>query len=287
MDSLCIKTNNSNYLSYLLNELKSTDLNDICFSENEFKLYKNIIIHYSGNNQSLFLSKISSILSFLVIDEIEEKLLNRLLLQNYFYFDSKERNNILSICFDYMTDDFTNLFDKKFNILYDCFYKFLCIHKVMVLDGFINFRIKKYMDILDDVVSKSVNHFVIEKEYMEFISLLKLYINSQNYGCELVHIVFSDSESILLDEKKNLILITDDIFNAKYLGDISFSSNDYILNSLLNLLPKKIYIHLIDGYADEFINTLQLVFENRSVLCTDCDICTLYKKTNKQKGRST
>lgn len=281
MKSLCIKTNNSDLLNYLLNELKNIDLKNICFSENEFKIYKNIIIHYSGNNEHLFFSKISSILCFLVIDELEETLLKRLIMQNYFYFDSIEREKILSICFDIMADDFSELFDKKFKILYDIFYPFLSTHKSIVLNGFINFRIKDYLSLLDEIVNESVNHFVIEKEYLEFISLLKLYINSQACGCETVHIVFSSWESVLLDENKNLIVVTDDIFKAKYLSDITFSSNDYILNSLLTLLPRKIYIHLIDGYMNEFINTLQLVFENRIHLCTDCNICKLYKNTNK------
>ena len=55
MKSLCIKTNSSNLLDYLLNELKNIHLKDICFSKNEFKLYKNIIIHYSGKDTPLFL----------------------------------------------------------------------------------------------------------------------------------------------------------------------------------------------------------------------------------------
>ena len=29
---------------------------------------------------------------------------------------------------------------------------------------------------------------------------------------------------------------------AKYLPDVSFSNNDYVLNALLNLLPKKIHL---------------------------------------------
>lgn len=279
MRSLCIKTNNSDLINYLLNELKSLDLENICFSENEFKIYKNVIIHYFGDNEPLFLSKISSVLCFLVIDELEENLLKRLILQNYFYFDTAERNKILATCFDIMADDFSNLFDKKFNILYDIFYSFLETKKSIVLNGFVNFRLKNYFSLLDSIVTEAVNHFVIEKEYLEFISLLKLYINSQDYGCEMVHIVFSSSESLLLDENKNLIIVNDDIFKAKYLSDISFSSNDYVLNSLLTLLPKKIYIHLIDNYKDEFINTLHLVFENRVNICTDCNICHLYKKT--------
>lgn len=277
MKSLCIKTNHSNLLNYLLNELKNIELKNICFSENEFKIYKNIIIHYHGNDESLFLSKISSILSLLVIDELEEILLKRSIIHNYFYFNHKEREEILSNCFELMTDDFSNIFDQKFKILHTIFYDFLSSHKSIILDGFINFRLKDYLSLLDEFVNSAVNYFVIEKEYLEFISLLKLYINSQNYGCELVHIVFSSRESILLDENKNIIIVNDEIFKAKILSDISFSLNDYILNSLLTLLPKKIYIHLIDGYMDEFVNTLQLVFENKVNLCTDCNICNLYK----------
>lgn len=279
MKSLCIKTNDSDLLNYLLNELKNIDLKNICFSENEFKIYKNVIIHYSGNDVPLFLSKISSILCFLVIDELEETLLKRLVMQNYFYFDYTEREKILAICFDIMADDFSQLFDKKFKMLHDIFYQFLSTHKSIILNGFINFRLKSYLSLLDEIVSEAVNHFIIEKEYLEFISLLKLYIHSQPCGCEMVHIVFSSSESILLDENKNLIVVSDDIFKAKYLSDISFSSNDYILNSLLTLLPQKIHIHLVDGYIDEFVNTLQLVFENRIHLCTDCNICRLYKNS--------
>lgn len=280
MRSICIKTNNSDLISYLLNECKNLDLDDVCFSENEFKSYKNIIVHYLGKDDSLFLSKISSILCFLVIDELEEDLLKKLIFQSYFYFDSIERNKILAICFDIMADDFSKLFDKKFKFLYDSFYNFLQNNKSIVLSGFINFRVKDYFSVLDDIVNEAVNHFVIEKEYMEFISLLKLYINSQDFGCEMVHIVFSSSESILLDENKNLIVVNDTIFKAKYLSDITFSSNDYILNSLLTLLPKKVYIHLVDHYMDEFVNTLQLVFEKRVHLCTDCDICRLYGNKN-------
>ena len=177
MKSICIKTNNSKLLKYLLNEFKYIELKNVYFSENEFKLYKNVIIHYSGDNEPLFLSKLSSILCFLVIDELEEDLLKRLILQNYFYFESLEREKILSICFDIMADDFCELFDKKFKLLYDIFYEFLSSHRSIILSGFVNFRIKKYLLLLDDIVNEAVNSFVIEQEYLEFISLIKLYIN--------------------------------------------------------------------------------------------------------------
>ena len=58
MKSLCIKTNNSDLIKYLLNELENLELEKICFSLREFKHFKNIIIHYSGNNNYIFLDKI-------------------------------------------------------------------------------------------------------------------------------------------------------------------------------------------------------------------------------------
>ena len=278
MKSLCIKTNNSKILDYLLNELKYSEIEHICFSENKFKNYKNIIIHYLSNNDyPYFFSKISSLLSFMIIDEFEDILMKRIIDKNYFYFDTLERNKILKNCYNILSDEYYAWFDKKFDALYNSLYSFISNNKVLLLDGFINFRLQAYTAILDDIVAESVNSYIIEKEYMEFISLLKLYINSQKNNSNIVHLIYNTSESILLDENKNLILNSEEIFNAKYLSDISFSANDYTLNSLLNLLPKKIYIHLIDNQMDEFINTLQLIFENRVSICLNCEICNLYR----------
>lgn len=281
MKSLCIKTNNSKLLDYLLNELKYSEIKHICFSQNQFKNYKNIIIHYLSNDDyPYFFSNISNLLSFMIIDEFEDMFMKRIINKNYFYFDSLERNKILKYCYTILSDEYYTWFDKKFEALYNSLYSFISNNKILILDGFLNFRLQSYNAILDDIVSESVNNYIIEKEYMEFISLLKLYINSQKNNSNIVHLIYNTSESILLDENKNIILNSEEIFNAKYLSDISFSSNDYTLNSLLNLLPKKIYIHLIDNQIDEFINTLQLIFENRVSICLNCDICNLYRYQN-------
>ena len=208
MKSLCIKTNNSDLIKYLLNNLDSIELDDICFCCKKFKHYKNVIIHYSGNDNELFINKISSVLSLLVIDELEPYLLERIIKANYFYFDFNERKQILELCFEMTGNDFYDTFDKKLNSLFNSFYEFLLKNKSIVLHGFINFRIKNYLEILDNVVNEAVNSYIIEKEYLEFISLLKLYINSQKSGCELVHIIYNNEESILLDENKEIISVS-------------------------------------------------------------------------------
>lgn len=285
MKSICIKSNDSNLLNYLLSELNYLEIKPVYISSNKFRNYKNIIVHYKGSNDTEFIHEISCILSCLVIDELEESILKNLLLKHYFYFDSNERKNILALCFDIFSDDFANQFDKKYNCLINIFSEYLKDNKILILNGFINFRLKEYIKILENVLDEAVNSFVIEKEYLEFISLLKMYINSQKPSCDMVHLIYNNEHSILLDENKNIIDVSDDIFKAKYLSDISFSSNDYALNSLLSIVPKKIYIHLINNFVDEFISTLGLIFENRIVLCTDCNICNLYKIEGKRGKR--
>lgn len=280
MKSICLKTNNPQILDYLQEELNLIDLDNVYFSNNEFKNYKNIIVHYTGNDNSLFLDKISSLLSFLVIYEFEESILKRLIFQNYFYFSLSERRKILENCFDIVIED-ENYIKAKYTILFKCFKQYLCNHKSIILTGFINFKLTDYIDLLSKIVDDAVNSFIIEKEYMEFISLLKLYINSQKSETELIHLIYAKNFSILLDKDKNIIDTSDNIFKAKFLSDITFSNNDYILNTILNLLPKKIYIHLINNYMDEFVNTLKLIFENRAEICTDCNICKIYKTSKK------
>ena len=152
----------------------------------------------------------------------------------------------------------------------------------MILDGFVNFRLKEYMSYLDNIVDTAVNQFIIEKEYNEFINLLKIYIDSKPAECEILHLIYINGESILLDADKNIVSVSENILNSKYLSDISFSSNDFALNTLLTLLPAKVEMHVI-GIEDEFIDTIKQIFEGRVSVCKDCNICRTYRLLNHAK----
>ena len=87
------------------------------------------------------------------------------------------------------------------------------------------------------------------------------------------------------NQNKTMTLIGGEEINllkSPSLSDISFSSNDIALNTLLSILPSKIEIHIIDK-EDEFINTLKLIFEDRVRVCNDCNICRTYRKINDMK----
>ena len=285
MSSLCIKTNNEDILTYLQKEFSEFNMFNVFFSRNEFKSYKNIIIHYTGIDNELFYTKLASILSYLVIDYFENDIVKKILSSNYFYFDNSEFSKILNLCTENLCDDDEFSFANRQMLLFDVFYEYISGHHSIVLSGFINFRLTKYRKLLEELVDFSVNEYIIEREYLEFVSLLRLYINSQNSSSKTIHLISLDHDTFLLDENMQLIDVDKNALGAKYLSDVSFSTNDYILNTLLNMLPQKIYLHLVSPLNNlDFLNTLQLIFENRIELCHDCNICNLYRRVIKNTG---
>lgn len=279
MKSICIKSNNKYIIDYLLKDFSNINLDSTYLSNNSFKIYDNVIIHYLGNNINDFYKILCDVLTRCILFFYEKKLTKKIISYNYFYFNDIDSKQILDNCMDLFNFD-EGIYNEKYDAIYNSLYCYLTEHHSIVLNGFVNFRLKNYKEILDYNVDICVSNFLIEKEYFEFINLLHLYVNSKASSTNVLHLIYVNKESILIDDNKNIVSTEDHIFDAKYLSDISFSSNDYCLNTLLNLLPEKLNIHLVDNYEDEFINTLKLIFENRVHICNDCDICRVYRMTN-------
>lgn len=273
MKSFCIKTNNKELINYLLKELEYFDMNNIYVSIYKFKLYQNIIIHYTGKHTDEFLKNISTILAYTIIDFYEPRIIKNLINSNYFYFSTPEKKAIYNLCLNNV--DFNSSINSISSIS-NSFFEYLSCEHSLILDGFVHFRLADYIKSLDSIVDMCVNKFIIDREYHEFISLLKLYISSSEPTCDVIHLIYQNEESILLNSSKKIIEPDTTMSSFRYLSDISFSSNDLALNTLLTLLPKKLYIHVIDK-EDDFTNTLKLIFDDRVFVCNDCSICNLYK----------
>ena len=278
MKSYCIKTDNEKIIEYLLNKISNLDFPDIYYCNRSFKIYYNVILHYKNENIDKFQNIVSSLIMDIIKEFYQEKVLKRIINVNYFYFDEYERNIIYDNCLDFLDQDEEEIDETIFKQVK----KYIIENKNIVLEGIVNFRINEYVKILDNIVDMAVNKYIIEKEYREFINLLKIYVNSTGAKTDILHLIYINGESILLDKDKKIIQMDYNLNNAKYLSDISFSSNDMALNTLLSLLPRKIEIHVINK-EDEFINTLKLIFENRIRICTECNICRTYKMINNIK----
>ncbi len=276
MKSYCIKTDNERIIEYLLNKISKLEFPNIYYCKKSFKIYENVVMHYKDE----YIDKFNNIVTTLIVDTIrtffEERILKRIINVNYFYFDEFERNIIYDDCNEFLKQDDVEINETIFKQIKN----YIKENKNIVLEGVVNFRINDYVKILDNIVDMAVNKYIIEKEYKEFINLLKIYVNTTGTKADIMHLIYTNGESILLDKDKNIVHIDKNISNTKYLSDISFSSNDIALNTLLSILPKKLIIHIIDK-EDEFINTLKLIFDDRIEICKACNICKTFNIKNK------
>ena len=147
MKSFCIKTNNEDILDYLLSRTKEIDFEDLTYSKNEFKIYQNVIIHYEGKDEESFSYFLSELITEVILEFYEEKLIYQILNYNYFYFDEYERIQICNNCMNTIENDYMEVEENRKNInrkqmIQKSLVSFIQENKSMILDGFVNFRLK-------------------------------------------------------------------------------------------------------------------------------------------------
>ena len=136
LKSLCIKTNNKDIINYLLEDIENLNIDNVYFSNHKFKIYTNMIIHYTGKDLTLFLTKLSYILTDMIIDFYELTIMKNLIFSNYFYFSSLEQKQILDLCLTNTNDELL----EKTNLLSSDVFEYLLQNKTLNLDGFISFK---------------------------------------------------------------------------------------------------------------------------------------------------
>ena len=156
MKSLCIKTNNQNIIDYLLEDFSSLNLDSMYISNHKFKIYENVIVHFTSENLDFYYDKIASIITNAILEFYQDKLLKRILDYNYFYFSLPEKKIILKLANDFIEDD-TITSDDNFFAIYYAILDYINQNKSIVLDGFVNFRLQNYMKNLDYIIDISVN----------------------------------------------------------------------------------------------------------------------------------
>ena len=253
MKSICIKTNNKTVIDYLLENFENLNMKETYISIKDFKHFSNIIIHYKDINNTTFINSISNILTKSTILFYEDNLITDSIYLNYFYFNKTEIKSIIENTQKLLKE--YDVINTKYDLINNSIFKHLLNHHSLYFKSFIDFRLKEYKDLIDKKIDLAVNQFLIDKEYIEFVNILRLYINSESSSSNLehLHLIYKNKDSIIIDDNKNIVSCNDNITKAKYISDITFSSNDLALNTLLNLLPHKITIHLVDGFQYEFI----------------------------------
>ncbi|MHB8156780.1 MAG: putative sporulation protein YtxC [Desulfocucumaceae bacterium] len=227
---------------------------------------------------ALFKNYIADVLSDLIICKWQKAILLDIIRENYYYFGEAERSTIFQNAMKYIEDngesDTIIKIRKKRKILAKL-KEFLSNYNQIVVDGFIRFRLKDYIKELQEAADKAVDDFLMDKEYQEFIQLLKYFVDIQDSHTDLVNVVMKPNGSFMLYDGQHKVV------NSSYLEDFiieliesEINYEDLLISALITIAPREIVFH--SGKAEgtpNTIETIKSIFSDRVTLCRGCNLC--------------
>ena len=151
-------------------------------------------------------------------------------------------------------------------------YHFLSHSAKLSLDGFVQFRLKEYTALLERAASAAVDVYLAEREYAEFITLLKLFVSTQPSLEAAVHVCAGKTGKYRLFGRDG-----EEIEKATYadLTDIeTLTEEDVLLSVLITLAPREITFHGVQNIGNvRLLETVMKVFDGKVHICEMCTLC--------------
>lgn len=232
-------------------------------------------------NVNMFNMLIANLLYKLIIQEYYKEEITEYISETYFFISMDDVGEIRKRCTDAFfcegtieDDCFVYCLNRKNTIIDNII---LCVveNSEINVNGFLTFRKKQFLELLDSIVDKVIEKYMAEKEYNEFVKLLKYFVEIQESKIEEINIIIdSDGNYYIQDKDRNDIFdsMMKELSESKHTGCIGME--DIIISGLITNCPDKIIIHSVENCRNkEFIDTIKNVFGNRVSLCNKCNIC--------------
>lgn len=165
---------------------------------------------------------------------------------------------------------------ERTNFIENKLYTFLSDSEVISIDGFVNFRLKEYKEKLYKTAEESAEVYLAEKEYEEFITLLKYFVCMQKPTEPVLHVILKENGDFFLlnGEMEDVTRQHVAAFSAEETAPLS--SDDLLVSLLITLAPYELILHAIQNFRNEKVpETIFKVFGSRVKLCEMCPLCKI------------
>lgn len=235
---------------------------------------------YDVYNQDISVAEfrylLANIIADIIIEDWSQILIKRTIKEHYYYFNEEEKKKIKQKAMEFLQNNFLYKSVDRKKIIARKVLDFLEKNKEIVLEGFINFRLKEYTMEIEDIVDSAVDDFLLEKEYLEFVRLLKYFVDIQEPKVNEVHILFTENNAFKLVDKNGKEIENEYLegFSIE-LKNNSINYEDLLISALITLAPKMVMIHSPQYFkeAKETIRTIENVFGKRCKRCCGCNLC--------------
>ncbi|MGE5554180.1 MAG: sporulation protein YtxC [Betaproteobacteria bacterium] len=231
-----------------------------------------------GNPLEIFRYYVARALADLIVNEVTQQTLPKILHRNYSQFAEEDQDDILARARDLLeasSDPDGRGLVRQINRRNQIFFKlleFLDLHDELVVEGFLRFRLKEYFQELVETIDRAVEAFMAEREYREFVRLLRYFVELQEPRQEEVHVIVRPGGLYRLVDRNDR-LVENDYLEGPLIRMIQeqISQDDLLLSALITLAPRHIVLHLEPG--SRVAETIRSVFGERAEICPGCQRC--------------
>ena len=219
-----------------------------------------------------------------ILQNYEKKLLDKIINTHYFYFLNYEKAKIIDKALRRLEMEEDDAASLRVDIIREKLEEYLSLERPATdnilaskgaVEGFVRFRLREYYSVLETVVDDAAQEFLIEREYEEFIGLLKYFVEISESKLPILHIVPADCGYTFLDHNKrditneclsDFLLPIEGVCGPFVIAEDNINYDDMLISTLIMLAPARILWHAAEE-STEIATTVKKIFEDRLELC--------------------
>ncbi|MGI6065538.1 MAG: putative sporulation protein YtxC [Bacillota bacterium] len=224
-----------------------------------------------------------------ILNYWENLILRKIIREHYYYLTNEEKENVVEKAGKILeaslrpgnNDYYMYRLNRKSKILHKVL-DYLSLNSKINIDGFIKFRLQDYVDDLHHVLEQAVDELMLEKEYHEFIMLLKYFVDIQEPRAEKIHVLLLASGSFQLFDDNHRVVNNEFLEGCIVeMVDNEINYEDLLISALITIAPKEVVMHIPESCkAVNTVKTIEGVFGERAVLCYGCSLCGRQNQKN-------
>ncbi|MGI6161542.1 MAG: sporulation protein YtxC [Christensenellales bacterium] len=208
--------------------------------------------------KEMALEAIASIATCTLAEDVVETELMKLTARRYPQLDAQDRAQIFCYAWCKMKNDPAWMLALRNGVKNE-----LVERGEVMLEALLRFRLKELRYQWEGYMDRAHNKIMVEREYLEFVKLLRYFVEIQSPRIEEIHIYVDAGEYHLFDKDGQLL---DENQAGGVIRDISdyMSEEDILLSTLITLAPVRIIVFGAESApSPEIIETICRVFGER------------------------
>jgi putative sporulation protein YtxC len=147
-------------------------------------------------------------------------------------------------------------------------------HERLHLDGFLRFRLSDYRAEVQEAAEAAIEERLMERQYQEFMTLLKSMVEWQETRTSAVHVLHSGGHAFRLLDEEMRPLVQDHMEDESSEGEEDLNVREEheeesrVVSRLLAASPRQLYIHTPEPES-QVIRTIIGIFGDRAALYPD------------------